>query len=457
LDDEYLPLDGRRLDESPEHGIFGEKNMKKLVQSLCVLIFILNSCPSRGSGQESGFNLKLLNRVTHRVSTVEDTLNEFADLGFLKKALKDTDIVFLGEQTHGDGTTFAAKSRLVRFLHEEMDFDVLAFESSITDCHLTWQEILAGADPMKVAGKSVFKFWAESKYTTDLFAYIRDGAPTGDPLILAGFDIQPSGLLPGSERNDQIIKFLTQGPESVRLERLPRLAEYLNQPLRFFRSKADLDVDSVYRAALTAEFNLVARAWEQKPWSREEAPLYRFFVNTPRWLFFIWNLDFTQIDPAVANIRDEEMARNLIWLKEQVYPDKKIIVWGASSHFGFNRDLLQPFDGMIPMGKYVKDRFGNRSYTISFTSYDGEMGSLFDPKRSPVPPADSLSLEQALHNLDIMYGYLDMRDPKVRQALGERFIARLYGYENWSGEWARMTDGIFFINTMEANELRSDK
>jgi erythromycin esterase len=428
--------------------------MKKLIPSLCALILILNPALNRVSGQTAGFNIMLLDRNTHRVATVDDMFAGFADLGFLKKTLKDADIVFLGEQNHGDGTTFEAKSRLVRFLHEEMDFDVLAFESSITDCYLTWQEILAGADPMKAAGKSIFRFWAESRFTTDLFSYLGTAATGEDPLILAGFDIQPSGLFQGSDNKEQIIKFLAKGPESVRLEHLPHLAAYLDQPLRFMGPQKNLEVDSAYRAALTAEFAVVAGAWEQQPWSPDEAPLYRFFVNTPRWLFFVWNLDFTQVDPAIANIRDEEMAKNLIWLKEQVYPDRKIIVWGASSHFGFNRDRLQPFDGMVPTGNYVKDRFGDKSYMISFTSFDGETGSLYDPKRSPVPRADSLSLEQALQSLGITYGYLDMRSPKVRKALGERFIARLYGYENWSGEWARMTDGIFFIRTMEPNELR---
>jgi hypothetical protein len=52
-----------------------------------------------------------------------------ADLEPLREVIGNRRIVMLGESTHGDGATFAAKIRLIKFLHERMGFDVLAFES----------------------------------------------------------------------------------------------------------------------------------------------------------------------------------------------------------------------------------------------------------------------------------------------------------------------------------------
>ena len=58
---------------------------------------------------------------------------EFSDLQAFAKAVGNVRMVMLGEQSHGCGATFLAKTRVIRFLHEHMGFDVLAFESGLYD------------------------------------------------------------------------------------------------------------------------------------------------------------------------------------------------------------------------------------------------------------------------------------------------------------------------------------
>ena len=46
--------------------------------------------------------------------------DDFSDLEPIRRAIGDSRVVLLGEQSHGDGATFLAKARLVKFLHQRM-------------------------------------------------------------------------------------------------------------------------------------------------------------------------------------------------------------------------------------------------------------------------------------------------------------------------------------------------
>jgi hypothetical protein len=56
---------------------------------------------------------------------------DLSDLEPLARASGNARVVQLGEQSHGDSATFTMKCRLIRFLHERLGFDVLAFESGL--------------------------------------------------------------------------------------------------------------------------------------------------------------------------------------------------------------------------------------------------------------------------------------------------------------------------------------
>ncbi len=123
-----------------------------------------------------------------------DTNDEdFSDLELLREILANVRVVQLGEQTHGDGTTFEAKVRLIKFLHRDMGYSVLAFESGLYDCAAAWKATVNGDDPQRVARRSVFGLWSQSRQVSPLWSYMASTARSQHPLELAGFDSQFTG------------------------------------------------------------------------------------------------------------------------------------------------------------------------------------------------------------------------------------------------------------------------
>src|SRR5690349_13939964 len=81
-----------------------------------------------------------------RIRSIDAADQDFSDLEPLMDAIGSASVVQLGEPSHGAGSSFAAKVRLIEFLHRRMGFDVVAWESGLYDVHLTQTALRAGGD-----------------------------------------------------------------------------------------------------------------------------------------------------------------------------------------------------------------------------------------------------------------------------------------------------------------------
>lgn len=379
-------------------------------------------------------NLECLNLSLHPLNSVSPNDTDFSDLEFLKNILKDVYIVALGEEEHGAGTSFEAKTRLVKFLHQEMGFEVLAFESGLYDCHKAWQLIEQGNNADSTAGKGVFGVWSLSKQMQPMFEYFETVKNSDSPLILSGFDFQFSGSQKGFVAEEYLIKDLKALLSKYNIGLVD------NPEWIFFENDLQGRIDYTSEEGDLAMNYLV----------KIENELINLDKNRELEFWLQW-IKSTKALISDRKFRDKYMAENLIWLKENFYPDKKFILWGASAHFMYNQSELRykKYKDYPPMGSYLRERYGNRLYTIAATAYEGERAWVYEELPRELYPATKGSLEYILNKeCDEESCFLDFREMDMDCFLQRKKIkARPYGWTERMSIYKHM-DALIFHKKM---------
>ena len=408
---------------------------------LLVFVFCLSAA---GRAQDLDASLKGCLSV---VRSIEPGDTAFTDLQGLRAAVEGSRVVLLGEQTHGEGSTFTAKIRLIKFLHEKMGFDVLAFESGFYDCARIWENVQQGGTLSQEVIGSLFYMYATSVQMQPLFDYVQSGLHDAHPLVLTGFESQHTGVKAKTQLFDDFARWLRkQDPgvldEEWELFRRVSIAtfgsrDYRPAPeerARFFRKLASLQrllneggkvVDS-----LTSSIGF----WYQVVNSIES--------QTTRY----WGM----VAGNEVSVRDAQMARNLIWLAERAYPGKKIIVWAHNGHIAKGGSGLagsqpppKPEDVFVPMGATIHRAFGSKAYCIGFTGSEGNYMNYVNDQIVSVAPRPATSIEGALAAAGNVYAFLDYR--KASGALRKAQDGTLSDFQPAKGVWPEVFDGLFFI------------
>lgn len=384
--------------------------------------------------------------------------DDFADLKPLGARIGAARIVVLGEPSHGDGAAFLAKSRIVKFLHQKLGFDVLAWEAGLFNCYDMNATIHNADVPVSdVMKRGLYPIWSSSAQVRPVFEYARSVAATKRPLEMVGFDVQFSGL--GALRwRDAMVAFTdkvdpTLLPAALRASLMDETGAVLRNPkatpesirslaARWMALPRTLDnAEPRLRAAHgTPAVEVMRRSADDALLALES--LARFRSGTG---------NFNRED---SNYRDQGMAANLIWLANQRYPGRRIIVWTASFHALHSPSSIKlshgsfTYDGVVTMGELARKAFGKQMYTIAFTAAEGEAGAATGGSNIQVQTAQDESFEALCLRVGHPFLYVDFAKLSQSHWLGHAMAARPLSYSPIDTAWARQFDGLFFIRRM---------
>ncbi len=390
------------------------------------------------------------------VRSIDPADEDFADLMPLVGVIGKARVVQLGEATHGDGATFLAKGRLIRFLHQVMGFDVLAWEAGLVDVRRVDAALRAGLPAAEAASRGLYLGWRapEALATLD---YVRATQGTERPIATVGFDCRVS--LPQVRAEvfpqmvfaffDRLDPALISKPEREELTTMSVglvPAEYYYKPgLRHYNRelpKRLVETIDRRRAELLVHFP-----------PREIDYLRQSLVSL---LAIDRVLGPGDAEPGASGYsRDRAMAENLLWWLAGPLADRKVVVWAHNYHVMNDLYLGQETRAAAPaeekptfgpMGRFLKAELGSDLYTIGFASHSGEFLDMDAEKGQPVVPGE---LEALLHSVGRPWLFLDVSRLPADHWLRTPWTASFYFHQPVRSTWTRVYDGVFFVDVQK--------
>ena len=289
-------------------------------------------------------------------------------------------LVLLGEDSHhGSGATIALKVQLVKHLVEECGFAGVFFESPIYEfIHYAESVNIEDTSHIQVS-QSIGGLWSRAKTMPSFSLFLHNKAKDGK-IKLAGVDAQFGANQPYS-----------QG------ELAQRLSSYLD------KSKAKACKSEIYRY-LNWQYN------EKTPYNENVKKRLSVCVSEIRdeidnktGKISVSDIKVTN-DQIIAdnfyqylqfssgnyfNLRDEQMAKNVLWHINQLPENSKVIVWGATIHMA--KTLAPIYTGRVPMAFHLKRIFQDDMFSIGFTALNGKFGRSPDKIKEIKPATMAIS------------------------------------------------------------------
>jgi erythromycin esterase len=374
------------------------------------------------------------NAVTLRSISPKD--RDYSDLRAIRLAIGTARVVLLGGGN--DGAIVGARGRLVRFLHEEMGFDVLTSDVPLFDAEEFDRPLDQGKAPrpdLQELNARYFAAYTPPYSGFDILEYARGTHKTDSPLHIAGFGRAVSTYMVTeySKRLSQFLDRVDPQLDSLADRKAIQALLTLCGPVR-----------NVYGGMGLRMFQLGPQQWEKTfpPGLAAIARLYEGLGRRPAEDPNVSEITFYRQTLAnlgyVAKVRAQRSlallpADSVVALAKIWRPASKIIVWSGNWTVGRDWPPINRPNGGPPAparstGSEVARVFGGDAYAIAFSEIKNQNGVLqvleagSGPKLAPVDG----DLESLLHAAGKPFSFVDFRSvPKdhwLRTPLSARLV-----------------------------------
>ena len=343
-----------------------------------------------------------VNPTNEKVETNKLVSSNDIDFELIKSWVKDKKVVAIGESTHGLGEFYTMKSEIVKYLHKEMGYEVLAMEGNFGDISLSWNNI-NDMDFLELRNNTVFGNF-RCQEIEPLFKYIKENSQTDKPLLYTGYDPQISG--------DYYENYLVSISDQLNLG-----IDVKEEFIAYFKMyQSSFELDSInftkYKEGYQKTLSTLKDAI-----TKNRASLQKNMMLSDLTLDIILKslaMQHKVVDYSYANkvndeymhqgivLRDKIMAENMTWIIENLYPDKKILIWGYNGHIqkGGSSNMSTKM-----MGQHLKDRYGDDYFSIGLFAYEGNAYQHWTGKSIEFENSDSIAIENIMKRDSFQYSF----------------------------------------------------
>ncbi|TDW46499.1 erythromycin esterase-like protein [Flavobacterium sp. 270] len=366
------------------------------------------------------------------------------DFSFLKEELNGVQVVMLGEKTHFDGNVFEMKTKIIEYLHKELGYNTIAFESGVYDVWKAQNEINKGVDVQLALKNSLFPIWIK---TNEFQSFVQLYNTNKSNLKLFGFDNQITGKYGDENLFIDLFEYCNKNQLELKLDRgdLELLIESINYSNVF-------DENDISYSQYKISFEKLLKDIQKKP-NTEESFYWAQILKSLLSLGEKYHDKKARIESpfnttSSDNSRDKQMADNLLeYIKK--HPNEKIICWGANQHFANDMSSITTpvLKDFVPMGSYIKKALKEKVYSLAaVTAADsiflgGEWNkTVIDPK----------SFEFYLKSKGKPYMFISSKQEEMQKSQ----LNRLFSPEVFvEAKLNSIHDGYFYFNKVTPSTI----
>ncbi|WP_068612955.1 erythromycin esterase family protein [Paenibacillus tuaregi] len=414
------------------------KKSFKLVLTLTVGLTLI--LPGLSSAAPAKNQQQWIRQNSHEIKSLVS--DDYRDLAFLKPLLQGKTVVSLGENFHRVAEYSSAKTRLIKYLHEELGFDVIAFESGMGDAAAAWNT-RNKLSPEEMMAGSILQVW-HSQETLELFKYIQQQSKGKRPLYLAGYDMQFTSYYLTNFIASGLYKIDPQRGKDFAEMEMKAITSYYGVLNKYgsFSSKNDTynkeikQVIDLYEPKYKETIKYIQEHRQEFASKYPDNPkMTDIIIRSLRDHINFLNMAAQQDVTRSYEFRDRLMVDNLEWQMKNLYPGKKVILWAHNDHLAKNTSqILTKENGkwvrsFTSMGEMLHKKLKDKLYVVGLYMNQGSASTISANKPFTIKPMPKGSLENLMLSSGYKNTFIDLSRQK-KNSLNAWMFKPIYAAED---------------------------